>query len=215
MSESGEPRLKENVDDVDQFGHPRIPYRGHYDRGHCDSRRKWAEKFGSCSLKQCGQWWENEGTSDSCSCLKLKGNIENPIGLAKISLGLCGPLLIRGEHVQGYYLCPFATTEGALVASVTRGATALTRSGGVYARVLDQAQIRSPYFVLCSLAEVCIFLKWLDKNLEVIQRRVSIFFWFGLFLRLWFMKFQLGSFVSKPYFDHNRLHWLVIFSYLP
>jgi hydroxymethylglutaryl-CoA reductase len=86
-----------NVDSVDPFGHPRIPYRGHYDRVHCDKRRSWLERFGGCSLEHCGQWWLSEGSSDACSCIKLKGNIENAIGLAKVPLGVCGPLLFTGD----------------------------------------------------------------------------------------------------------------------
>ena len=43
-------------------------------------------------------------------------------------MGVIGPLLIKGDHVLNeHILCPFATTEGALVASSTRGATAMTR----------------------------------------------------------------------------------------
>ena len=167
MSESKE------VDDVDQFGHPRIPYRGYYDKELCDKRRVWAERFSSSSLEHCGQWWSNEGSDDSCSCLNLKGNIENPIGLAKIPLAICGPLLINGEHTKGYYLCPFATTEGALVASITRGATALTRSGGVYVKVFKQNQIRSPYFRFRNLMEVGIFMKWMTNNFDHIKEKVS------------------------------------------
>ena len=163
----------EFYDDKDQFGNPRIPFRGHYEREYCDRRRAWAEKFANCSLEQCGQWWHNEGTDDSSSCKKLKGNIENPIGLVKIPLAICGPLLIKGRNVDGFCLCPLATTEGALVASVTRGATALSRSGGVRARVLNHAQIRSPYFIFRTMDEVEIFLKWLQNKLTTAQQKVS------------------------------------------
>lgn len=165
------PRMSE--ESVDPFGHPRIPYRGYYDRRHCDDRRAWAEKFAGSSLEQCGQWWLREGTNDSYSCTKLKGNLENVIGLAKVPLGVCGPLLFNGEDIKGYYLCPFATTEGALVASVTRGATALTRSGGVYAKVLESTQIRSPYFRLRSMHEVDLLTTWIASNSESIKNRVS------------------------------------------
>lgn len=165
---------KPEIESVDQFGHPRVPFRGYYDRRHCDDRRAWAEKLSGCSLEQCGQWWQDEGSSDSCSCMKLKGNIENAVGLAKIPLGLCGPLLFRGEDIKGYCLCPLATTEGALVASVTRGATALTRSGGVYAMVLENTQIRSPYFRLRSMQEVDLLAKWITGNLGDIKSRVSL-----------------------------------------
>lgn len=160
--------------DYDSFGHPRIPLRGYYDRSSCNERRGWAEKFGSCSLKHCGQWWPNEGEDDSCSCSKLKGNIENPIGLAKIPLAICGPLLFKSEHVNGYCLFPFATTEGALVASITRGAVAITRSGGVYAKVLEHTQVRSPYFRLRSMGEVNQFSQWTNNHCERIIDRVSL-----------------------------------------
>ena len=161
------------INDIDSYGHPRIPFRGHYDRKHCDERRAWSEKFGSCSLRHCGEWWIGEGDDDSCSCIKLKGNIENPIGLAKVPLAVCGPLLFKGGHINGYYLCPFATTEGALVASITRGASAITRSGGVYVKVLEQTQVRSPYFQLRSIGEVDVFLKWITNHSGQIKERVS------------------------------------------
>lgn len=160
-------------DSLDPFGHPRIPHRGYYDRKSCDARRAWVERFHSCSLEECGHWWSNVGKDDSCSCENLKGNLENPIGLAKIPLGVCGPLLFIGEHVKGYSLCPFATTEGALVASITRGATALTRSGGVYTKVLEQTQIRSPSFRLRSIQEVDLLTKWISKKFEEMKSMVS------------------------------------------
>lgn len=172
-SSSDDEVQSKNQFDVDQFGHPRVPYRGHYDAQHCNDRRAWAERFGSCSLEHCGQWWLNEGANESCSCISLKGNIENPIGLTKVPLGVCGPLLIKGQHAKGYILCPFATTEGALVASITRGATALTRSGGVHAKVIGQMQIRSPYFQLRSMAEVDIFLQWIVSNSDTLKEKVK------------------------------------------
>lgn len=159
---------------VDPYGHPRIPLRGYYDVQRCNQRREWAEKFASCSLRHTGQWWEHEGKDDSCSCLKLKGNIENVIGLVKVPVGLVGPLLVKGSHVSGYVLCPFATTEGALVASATRGATALTRAGGAYAKVLEQVQIRSPAFQLQNMQEVDQLLQWINDNFAVLQKQVYL-----------------------------------------
>ena len=104
-----------------------IPYRGSYKLEDCENRRKWVEQFTSTSLSNVGQWWDPR-TSQGYSTENLTGNIENPIGLAKIPLGVAGPLLIKGEHVQEELIvCPFATTEGALVASASRGATAITR----------------------------------------------------------------------------------------
>ena len=48
-----------------------------------------------------------------------KKNIENPIGAIQIPLGVAGPIKIRGEHAKGKFYIPLATSEGALVASVT------------------------------------------------------------------------------------------------
>lgn len=174
MSAEGKPGGK-FCDDIDELGNPKVPFRGRYERKYCDWRRAWVEKFADCSLEQCGQWWLNEGSSDSCSCAGLRGNIENPIGLAKVPLAVCGPLLIKGQHVDGLTLCPLASTEGALVASITRGATALTRAGGVRVRVLEQVQIRSPCFIFHSIDEVDLFARWLDSNFSTAQQRVSYY----------------------------------------
>ncbi len=57
-------------------------------------------------------------------------NCENMIGVAQVPMGIAGPLSIKG---LGEYFIPLATTEGALVASVARGAKALSLSGGVNA----------------------------------------------------------------------------------
>jgi hydroxymethylglutaryl-CoA reductase (NADPH) len=45
------------------------------------------------------------------------GNIENFIGVAQVAIGLAGPLLVNGEHAQGDFYIPMATSEGRLVAS--------------------------------------------------------------------------------------------------
>ena len=116
---------------------PQVPYRDSYKLKDCDNRRKWVEKVTGKSLFNVGQWLDPQNNRDSHSTESLAGNIENLIGLAKIPLGVIGPLLIKGDHVNEHILCPFATTEGALVASSTRGATAMTR----YLTVNDNIQI--------------------------------------------------------------------------
>ena len=56
----------------------------------------------------------------------LIGNIENPIGVTQMPLGLAGPILIDGEHAKGHFYVPMATTEGTLVASYSRGMRVLS-----------------------------------------------------------------------------------------
>ena len=41
----------------------------------------------------------------------LRGNIENFTGVAQVPIGFAGPLLVRGEHAQGEFWVPLATTE--------------------------------------------------------------------------------------------------------
>ena len=42
-------------------------------------------------------------------------------------IGIAGPLLVDGEHAQGEFYVPMATTEGTLVASYNRGMKLLHR----------------------------------------------------------------------------------------
>jgi hydroxymethylglutaryl-CoA reductase (NADPH) len=78
----------------------------------------------------------------------LRGNIENFTGVAQVPLGLAGPLLIDGEHAQGEFYIPMATTEGTLVASYNRGMRLLTECGGVKTTVVDDHMQRAPVFIL-------------------------------------------------------------------
>ena len=162
-------------DDVDAFGHPRIPLRGHYEVHKCNARRDWVERFTGASLPHVGQWWAGEGTDDSCSTLKLKGNAENVIGLVKIPLGVAGPLLVNGRSVQGYHLCPFATTEGALIASATRGSNAVTRAGGVWTDSLQQQLTRVPSFHCGSIEEAKRLWDWIKAREDSLRVQVKMY----------------------------------------
>ncbi len=71
-------------------------------------------------------------------------NIENSIGCASLPLGIAGPIKVNGEVAQGEYYLPLATTEGALVASVNRGCTIITKSGGATVRVIKNLMARAP-----------------------------------------------------------------------
>lgn len=76
----------------------------------------------------------------------LPGNIENPIGVAQMPLGLAGPLRVNGEHAQGDFYVPMATTEGTLVASYSRGMRILSAIGGVKTTIIERYMQRAPVF---------------------------------------------------------------------
>lgn len=98
----------------------------------------------------------------------LVSNIEAFIGSVEIPVGLAGPLYIKGEHANGLFYAPMATSEGALVASVTRGATAITRSGGVTTRVIGQRMLRVPMFVLSDMGSAMFFAEWVNDHFKEI-----------------------------------------------
>jgi len=68
------------------------------------------------------------------------------IGTVQVPVGVAGPLAINGEFAKGSFWLPLATTEGALVASVNRGAGAITKAGGAQVRVLHDGMTRAPVF---------------------------------------------------------------------
>jgi 3-hydroxy-3-methylglutaryl-coenzyme A reductase (EC 1.1.1.34) len=72
-----------------------------------------------------------------------QGNCELFTGAAQIPLGFAGPIHINGEHAQGDFLIPLATTEGTLVASYNRGIKVLNLCGGVKCTVVGDAMQRA------------------------------------------------------------------------
>lgn len=117
-----------------------------------------------------------------------QGNIENYIGMTQVPTGLVGPLLINGTLAQGDFYVPLATTEGALVASYSRGAKATRLSGGITSVCLTEAVQRTPVFKFKSLPEVGKFMYWIldqvnhfkaivktkSKHAELIDMRLNM-----------------------------------------
>ncbi|RZK27419.1 MAG: hydroxymethylglutaryl-CoA reductase, partial [Hymenobacter sp.] len=99
----------------------------------------------------------------------LKGNCEHFVGVAQVPVGLAGPLTVNGEHAQGDFLIPMATTEGTLVASYNRGMQVLNLCGGVKCTVIGDAMQRAPVFVFDDARGARDFGRWVTESLETIR----------------------------------------------
>ena len=105
-----------------------------------------------------------------------KRNCENMIGVAQVPMGVAGPLKIRTKNpelndqkTKEYYI-PLATTEGALVASVSRGCKAITESGGADVDSYRVGATRGPVFKVKNLHESDVFNKFLEEHFESLQQ---------------------------------------------
>jgi hydroxymethylglutaryl-CoA reductase (NADPH) len=99
----------------------------------------------------------------------VAGNMENFIGVAQVPIGIAGPLRIRGEHADGDFIVPMATTEGTLVASYNRGMRLLTACGGVKATVMQHLMQRAPVFILDDALQARAFGGWVQDNFASIK----------------------------------------------
>ena len=97
-------------------------------------------------------------------------NCENTIGSVKVPVGVAGPLKVDGEYASGEYYIPLATTEGALVASVNRGCSSITSSGGAKVRVLDDKITRAPVFKAPTILKAVEFVNWVRDNFNEIKQ---------------------------------------------
>jgi len=118
-------------------------------------RRQSLEENGGISLNAVGSALS---TSD-----EKNAHCENMIGAISIPLGIAGPISIINEkkEIKNAYI-PLATTEGALVASVSRGCKAVTTAGGANTYVEHIGTTRGPVFETAGLAQSVAFKKWLE-----------------------------------------------------
>ena len=95
-----------------------------------------------------------------------RGNIEHFTGAAQVPLGFAGPLLVQGQHAQGEFYVPLATSEGTLVASYNRGMKVLHQSGGVKCAVVGDNMQRAPVFIFEDAATARRFADWIVENTD-------------------------------------------------
>lgn len=103
----------------------------------------------------------------------VRGNIENFIGVAQVPIGVAGPLKINGEHANGEFYVPLATTEGALVASYNRGMRFLSACGGVKTTVVKESMQRAPVFSFADALQAREFANWVQQRFSDIKREAD------------------------------------------
>ena len=115
---------------------------------------------------------ELDGELDSVNIRleNIQNNIESFIGTVEIPLGLIGPLyFVDGKEPEMVYTA-VATTEGALAASMNRGAKAISECGGFKAHVVHQKMLRTPMFTFGQMSEAIAFDQWIKKNFTEIKK---------------------------------------------
>lgn len=103
----------------------------------------------------------------------IKKNIENPIGTIQIPVGVAGPVTINGEYAQGTFYIPLATTEGALIASINRGCSTISKSGGANVRIIDDKMTRAPVLKVNSIQEALIIKQWIESHFDEIKKEAE------------------------------------------
>jgi len=122
------------------------------------ARRELLERETGADLEAVGDYTFAAGEAES--------NVENLVGAAQVPVGIAGPVPVDGGAATGEHYLPLATTEGALVASVNRGLSAIRAAGGATARVTDAGMTRAPVFRVRDVAEAETVVEWVDAHTD-------------------------------------------------
>jgi hydroxymethylglutaryl-CoA reductase (NADPH) len=145
----------------------RIPRDANDDYGEAiiRERQKFVEEFTGVKLQHISKY--------SFDPHLAQGNIEHFTGVMQVPLGFAGPITIHGEHAQGDFLIPLATSEGTLVASYNRGIKVVNLSGGVQVTVVADAMQRAPVFVFDDARAGREFLRWVEAHIDKIREEAE------------------------------------------
>ena len=125
------------------------------------ARRRYVEAETGVDLSTVGEYAFPAAAAES--------NVENMVGAVQVPMGVAGPLRVDGEAASGEYLLPLATTEGAFVASVNRGCSAIAAAGGATARVTQHEMTRAPAFKVGGVGEAATVVEWVQGNVEALR----------------------------------------------
>lgn len=104
--------------------------------------------------------------SDNCIDFNkaVNRNIENSIGSVKIPLGYVGDIKVNGIYAKSLYPILMATTEGKLVAGVSRGINIVDLNGGVSTKVLSDGMTRDILVDAYNIDNAFIVKNFIESN---------------------------------------------------
>ncbi|MFZ2205980.1 MAG: 3-hydroxy-3-methylglutaryl-CoA reductase [Microgenomates group bacterium] len=97
---------------------------------------------------------------------------ENRIGSVVLPLGVAGPFSIKGEEIKGEHFLPLATTEGALVASVNRGAKACFENG-IITTIQRVGVTRGPVLKVDGISKAVKVEKWIWEHMSELAQKAQ------------------------------------------
>jgi len=119
--------------------------------------RKYGKQLGHVALN-CIDWDD-----------AISRNIENPIGATQVPLGCAGELTVKGEYANGSYPILLATTEGRLVAGISRGLTVFNAAGGVNTAIAKDGMTRDVLVRTAGAKEAVRLARWVEKNIAFLS----------------------------------------------
>ena len=145
---------------------PIVPGRGLSTRTATELRMAFLQKQG-LSLDAIGQSQLDIST--------IQHNIESYIGSTEIPLGIVGPMAFCDGDKSEYVYAPVGTLEGALVASMNRGAKVVSRSGGFTATVEWQKMVRTPMLLLRDASFAKPICDWVQQHFNDIKKAAEAY----------------------------------------
>jgi len=151
---------------------PKVPRQSpnDYSREAIKTRKEFVKQETGESLEHISQYSFDPDT--------VSGNVELFTGVAQVPIGVAGPVLVNGEHAQGEFYIPLATTEGTLVASYNRGMKITKAAGGVTTTVIDDCMQRAPVFIFKNAKFARDFGEWVIHHyaniVEVAESTTSV-----------------------------------------
>ncbi|MFB6075268.1 MAG: hydroxymethylglutaryl-CoA reductase (NADPH) [Haloarculaceae archaeon] len=125
------------------------------------ARRRFVEDETGADLSTVGEY--------AFPAAAAAANIENMTGAVQVPLGIAGPLSVDGGAADGAFYLPLATTEGAFVASVNRGCSAIASAGGATARVTQREMTRAPAFRVPDVGAAAEVVEWVRANEDALR----------------------------------------------